>query len=269
MAAYIASAKQYRYRPFFSLSNGDISKKSALICLPYAAGGSSTFMQFAKEMETINPEVDVYAVNYPGNDLDSVNDPQKDIETLIRQCVAMIKQKINTPLAVYGHCVGSYVALDLCARLEEEDIKVNFVGIGGVLNHPPMEIDEILAADERHLEEIYLKLGTFKGYGDRVPPEVYDRITRNFKADAIEITAYRNKLKKDFDNYRIAAPVVNIISDTDKTTPDYRNGYRNWEEYSQEVTLVTMKGGGHYFINEKARETARIIDRLMRGEQIT
>lgn len=268
MTAYIVSGKEYDYRPIFSLSSGATPKKSALICLPYAAGGSSTFMEFAKEMEAINPALDIYAVNYPGNDLDSRNNPSKDIETLVRRCVEFAMQEINTPLAVYGHCVGSYVALDLCARLEQEDIKVNFVAIGGILNHPPINVDEILAADERHLNQIYLKLGTFKGYGEKVPPEAYDRITRNFKADAIEITTHRNKRLKDPAGCRIAAPIVNIISDTDETTPDYRPDYRKWEQYSDKVTLATINGGGHYFINEKARDTARIIDRLMQDYTI-
>ncbi len=263
MAAYLASGATACYEVLSRLGTGGASFSRSVVCLPYAAGGSATYMEFAQAMGEIDPQAAVFAVNYPGNDPDDSCMEEKDFEGIVTRCVSRIKAEATTPLAIYGHCVGAYVALDLCARLEREDIKVDFVAIGAILNHTVVGIDEILAMDETHLREIYLKLGTFRGRDGEIPPSEYTRISNNFREDALRITRHKERCLSSEGRQLIRAPIINLISDTDASTPDYKDHVDKWKAYSEKVRLVEIKGGGHYFINEKAREVAEIVAGLM------
>lgn len=263
MAAYIASGGKNEYRVFGRLSTNTADNRNSLICLPYAAGGSFTYMEFAQIMETLNPTVSVYAVNYPGNELDGSSWEQKDFEEVITQCVGIIKREVKPPIAVYGHCVGSYLALDLCARLEREDIKVNFLGIGGILNRPVLDVDEFLNYDDSRMREVYRKLGTFKGRDEEVPRTEYNGISKNFKEDSFRIANHMIRLQSEGLAPRLSAPIINLISDTDETTDGYTRDYQLWREYSDTVRLVEVSGGGHFFINQEIQQTATIVNRLI------
>jgi len=71
------------------------------------------------------------------------------------------------------------------------------------------------------------------------------------------------KMKEKRNGKKLKAPIINIISKSDQTTPGYQEKYTEWKEYSDEVRLIEIDGGGHYFIDEKAGETAAIIERII------
>jgi acyl transferase domain-containing protein/surfactin synthase thioesterase subunit/acyl carrier protein len=263
MATYLDSGQRDQTVPIRRITSGVGKAVKTMVCVPYAAGSSSTFLKLAKEIERLNQKIEIYAIEYPGNDLDSDEKSKKDIEDIISKSLEVIKNEVETPVVVYGHCVGSYIALDLGERLEDANIKVDFVGVGGILNDVLISTQDIENMNENDLKEIYLKLGTFRGDDAKIPEQEFARIGKNFKEDAWLITEHRMKMKEKRNGKKLKAPIINIISKSDQTTPGYQEKYTEWKEYSDEVRLIEIDGGGHYFIDEKAGETAAIIERII------
>ena len=62
----------------------------------------------------------------------------------------------------------------------------------------------------------------------------------------------------------IAAPIVNIVGDSDPLVPEYDSRFERWQHFGSAVCLEVIPGGGHYFVREQAAEVAAIIDRETR-----
>lgn len=57
----------------------------------------------------------------------------------------------------------------------------------------------------------------------------------------------------------LRTPVRVIIGEADAATEGYESGYRAWERFAHEVTLEIVPVGGHYFVQDRAEQLARII----------
>ncbi|MBU3145499.1 thioesterase domain-containing protein [Clostridium sp. CF012] len=63
------------------------------------------------------------------------SDTLKPIEEIAKLCVEEIKKAIKTEVVLYGHCVGSALAIEIARSLEKEKIYIKAIFIGGII--PP------------------------------------------------------------------------------------------------------------------------------------
>jgi len=85
-----------------------------LVCFPHAGGGASVFHGWA---ERLRESIELVAVQYPGRQDRSHEEPIADLETLADEVVAVLAPLFDRPVAFFGHSLGATVAFEVARRL--------------------------------------------------------------------------------------------------------------------------------------------------------
>ena len=68
----------------------------------------------------LSPEIDVYAVQYPGRQ-DRHSEPfVESIAELADQVVAELQPVLDAPVALFGHSMGAVLAFEVAHRLDHD-----------------------------------------------------------------------------------------------------------------------------------------------------
>ncbi|MCY1033269.1 amino acid adenylation domain-containing protein [Corallococcus sp. BB11-1] len=232
----------------------------SIICCPYAGADAAVYQPLARELGRRNARIAVYAVAPPPLDTSAELD---SVERLAEACVARILERVEGPLGVYGHCTGSFLALEIARRLEASGrtVKVLFVGAAfpfhkaaGLL--PVSDLWRWVGDERIH--------GLMKAWGapkDDIDSKTLAGMVRRFRRDARMAFAY-GKRRRD---WRLTAPIVNIVSADDALTKGFRQRYLRWGELTRTVRLVVLKDGEHYFVGKKADVVADIVQQVQAG----
>ncbi|MEV5892553.1 amino acid adenylation domain-containing protein [Nonomuraea fuscirosea] len=88
----------------------------ALVCVPYEAGNALGFGALARELSS--SDVAVYAVELPGHDVARPDDELAGIDRLAGQLSQEILDRIDVPVALWGHGAGVALALETGRSLQ-------------------------------------------------------------------------------------------------------------------------------------------------------
>ncbi|WP_157251540.1 non-ribosomal peptide synthetase/type I polyketide synthase [Nonomuraea typhae] len=233
-----------------------------LVCVPFAGGGAITYQPLAAAL----PEhVTMLALEPPGHDTGHPGEPVLPFHELVEGCVKEIKERVEGPLALYGHCMGGALTVQLARRLEEEGVELEKVVIGGHFPAPrlpgrafawfrkvfPME----RWTSKRQALEFLRAMGFFTEDLDR---RERDFLMGVFLHDTQEGEDYYTDLYRE-PIPKLAAPLVCVVGENDRATELYQERYREWEAFSGEVSLEVIPEAGHYFQKHQAPELAGIL----------
>ena len=231
--------------------------KLSLICVPYAGATSTVYQPLASELEKLNLDLAVYGLSLPGNEFGSLPQPKKDWQQLAIEATREIAENIEGKVAIYGHCVGSYLALELTRQLELIGKNVEFLMVGAAFPLP--RIIRYLPFDDRwkyksddSMWELLSQWGLPNG---NVSDEVRSFMISNFRRDAKHAYGY----EKYRDNWKVRAPVFNIVSKQDPLTDNYERRFLKWKGAATSIHLLVLEEGRHYFVGEKPDLVANII----------
>ncbi|MBK9942044.1 MAG: amino acid adenylation domain-containing protein [Kouleothrix sp.] len=230
----------------------------SLICIPYGGGSAGSFQPLARALP---PGYALYAVALPGHDLGHDEAPQP-IDSVAQTCVDEILARISGPIAVYGHCAGSALAVELVRRLEAAGVPVERLYLGGAFPNPrfPGKLFEYVANDrlagDRTFETFFRTLG---GFTDAMTPDEIRRIVRNLRHDSKAAEDYFTHRLAEPGRARIKAPIVCVVGDKDPLTEYYQERYQEWELFGEAAQLVVLPWAGHYFLKHRASDLAGII----------
>jgi acyl transferase domain-containing protein/surfactin synthase thioesterase subunit/acyl carrier protein len=230
----------------------------SLVCVPYAGGTPIVYNALA---ERIPGWLAVHAVDLPGHDLGST-EPMRPLEEMIDECAAHVRASVPGPVAVYGHCGGSLVAVELARRLEAVGMDVRAVYTGAAL--PPggeqmaqfASVDDLARIPDTFLHAFLQQLGGFDGESDPVRVKF---ILDGFRHDALEQWKYYERLRANGGAAKLRAPLIAIVGDADPLTQGFETRWREWEHFAASVRLEVVPGGGHYFIKSHTNHVARLI----------
>ncbi|MFC5945917.1 thioesterase domain-containing protein [Micromonospora harpali] len=85
-----------------------------LFCLPYAGGNAGAFESWRTGLPR---SVEVNAVQYPGRRERAAEAAPRRMTPLVQALEAALAPHLDRPYAVYGDCLGAYVAFELVRRL--------------------------------------------------------------------------------------------------------------------------------------------------------
>ncbi|MNO23761.1 Linear gramicidin synthase subunit B [compost metagenome] len=239
----------------------------SLVCVPYAGGSAITYQPLAAEMPS---HMDLYAMDLPGHDYSRKEEELLPIEETARLCVEEIKATVKGPVALYGHCVGGALTMEIARQLNEENYPLLRVFLGGtfpIARIPGRFFDlysKIFPSDRSMSNKSYhafLKaLGGFTEVEDQAERDFMIRCLRH---DARESEDYYTSAYANKELPKLNCPVTCIIGEKDRATELYEERYKEWGYFSDQVDLVVIPQSGHYFIKHQADQLSQWISDLV------
>lgn len=256
--------KKSRDGIFYSVMESKDAKGASMVCIPYGGGAPIVYNELGTQLSKISDKYSVYSVVLPGHNFGGKSDGLKPIEEIARLCVEEIKKFIKTEIVLYGHCVGSALTIEIARLLENEKINIKAIFIGGII--PPRFVkyygnilDPWKWKNEEEIAKYLNKLGGVNyAFGD-------NEMSLIMKAFRHDVRCYM-KYFHDFSQNKyskLITPVYCIIGDIDSSTKNFEKKYKEWLNYCDKVSLITLKDANHYFIKSHAQELARIIDGII------
>ncbi|GAA3578960.1 hypothetical protein GCM10022419_070500 [Nonomuraea rosea] len=236
-----------------------------VLCVPYGGGSAAAYGPLATELAARHPGTAVLAVELPGHDPARPEEAMLTLPELADQVVAELAPLSTGPVALYGHCVGSATATELALRLEESGVPVAGLFVGG--SFPDARLPGRLSAwwnrkfpanrwsSDRSQRDFLRTLGALdEDTGDT------SIMLRGLRHDVEEAQAWFSGELAAAGARKLAAPVLCVIGERDRSTELYQERYREWGAFAERVELATIPRAGHYFIKHQATGLAELID---------
>jgi surfactin synthase thioesterase subunit len=162
-----------------------------LFVFPYSGTGASIFRRWPTRVG----KLEVCPVQLPGRENRIGQPPFTDFETFAREAAAGLREYLDRPYAIFGHCMGALLAHALTVRLAELDSlqpERLFVSSARVPHLPPERRYRLPApgrvgvyhpsmSDDELLDEVK-HVSVVAGGGD-VPPELVPLALQVLRAD--------------------------------------------------------------------------------------
>ncbi|TMR07685.1 amino acid adenylation domain-containing protein [Nonomuraea turkmeniaca] len=236
-----------------------------VLCVPYGGGSAAAYGPLASELAARHPGTAVLAVELPGHDPARPDEPMLTLPELVDRVAAEVTTLSTGPVALYGHCVGSAAATELALRLEESGVPVAGLFVGG--SFPDARLPGRISAwwnrrfpanrwsSDRSQRDFLRTLGALdEDTGDTTI------MLRGLRHDVEEAQAWFSGELAAAGARKLAAPVLCVIGERDRSTELYQERYREWGAFADRVELATIPRAGHYFLKHQAPRLAELID---------
>jgi medium-chain acyl-[acyl-carrier-protein] hydrolase len=229
-----------------------VTGKVKLFCFPYAGGSA---LSYSKLNKYLNKSIELYPVELAGRGK-RFNDPlYNTVEEAIDDLFNRIEKDIsNSEFAFFGHSMGTVFVYELIKKLNRMNMKKPVHAFLSGRYPPNIHKGKILhtLGDEEFKKEIFELGGT--------PLELFEnkQLSNIFipilKADYKIIETYEFKgtnSKWDFD-----ITVLNGKDDVDVKMEDVVE----WKEYTKGNCEFINFDGGHFYLFDKLKEVADVIN---------
>lgn len=229
-----------------------------MVCVPYAGANASVYQPLANELVQLSTDISVLALTNPGNDFGQDTAPMAtSFEAIADICAREVLEKTRGNIAIYGHCVGSYLALELTRKLESLGRRPVFFVAAGAFPLPI--ITRYLPLNDRWKyktdEDLWDLLQRWGMPQTDISTENQALILRRFRSDAKMALQY----EKARVSWKINTPTFSLVSNEDPLTANPQKKYKAWRRCASSVDLVTLEQGNHYFVGSQAPQVAENI----------
>ncbi|WP_433200134.1 non-ribosomal peptide synthetase/MFS transporter [Dactylosporangium sp. CS-047395] len=230
-----------------------------LVCMPYGGGSAIVFQPLA---DALPPRHALLALAIPGNDV-GLREEGKEFHALVADTAAEILERVQGPVALYGHCaIGGALAVAVASALEAAGRDVETVFAGGIFPfaRPRGPVARLLSRFDRlrsdrsysnWLTSLGLDLSDFDQSQVRA-------MVRRMRSDSEAAEEYFTGLYQSGAT-RLRAPIISIVGERDDATMYYQERYREWHFLTETTALYVLDEAGHYFLKWRAAELAAIV----------
>ncbi|MFP3989069.1 alpha/beta fold hydrolase [Streptomyces sp. E11-3] len=222
-----------------------------LVCFPHAGGNAQLFHGWSA---LLPPEVELLAVRYPGRQ-ERLTDPfAESMADLADEVTAALVPRLDVPVALFGHSMGSSVAYETALRLEARHGVVPRRLMVSARSAPHRarptglyrRADDELVAGVRRLGDL--------GSEAYDIPELRELLLPALRADYRLIESYRPKAPPT----PVRAPITAYLGDSDPGCT--RENLAAWDELttSGAFSLRTYPGDHFYLVRQEAALVADI-----------
>jgi amino acid adenylation domain-containing protein len=241
------------------LSKGNGGPRKNIICFPYGGGSGITYLELADALHKVSEQFCVYTVDLPGHDLSGQEEFQQNNE-IASQLTREIKATVQGEIIIYGHCVGSALALETAGLLQQEQIRVQGIFVGGML--PPGQawrlgknFDPWKYASNKIIMRCLYVLGLTSR---KKKNEHVDILIKAFRHDVRSFYRFFYEFEQK-QKTTLDVPLHFVVGDRDLMTRNYQKKFTRWGRYARTVRLYVIGDAKHYFIKTHADELARIL----------
>lgn len=250
---------------YFSLLNqlSNNSHSLALICVPYGGGDAADFQALAEQIEKMNKKISVLSVVLPGYDFSRGNSNFTSIQKMAKRIIKQIKQAGYQKIILYGHCVGSALAIALGREIEKNtSLSLLATFVGAVFPPDFGEMKEIILdpwadASDADIMESLRNLGWKNTQSNEY---VISTIIKNFRHD---VKGFRRYFYTHKNAPKLKAPLYFLVGSNDSSTHDFTIRAKEWEVFSEQLQTVIIENGDHYFIKSMPKQVAQIINNVI------
>ncbi|MGP3963943.1 amino acid adenylation domain-containing protein [Nonomuraea sp. 3N208] len=237
------------------------------VCVPYGGGSAVVYQPLADALPDGHA---LWSVAIPGHDV-GVDEDRLPFDELAAGCVREILEKVEGPIALYGHCgVGSALTVEIARRLEAAGRDLAGVYIGGIFPFARprgavmSRIARFAEAERLRSDQRYVNWLISQGVdmGDLDPAQAR-RIVRNMRRDSREAEEYYTRLFESGTD-RLRAPVISVVGTEDPATDYYQERFREWHFLTSTSAVIVLAEAGHFFLKYRAEELAEIVTTVHR-----
>lgn len=238
-----------------------------VVCVPYGGGSAAAYRPLAQALGS--DRVSVLALELPGHDPAHAGEELLGLDDVVRRCAGELAPLRPRSVLVYGHCVGTALAVALARRLADDGQELagvvlgasfpaaKFPGRAGELLNRVLPTDRWLP--DRSYRDALRVMGALIDEAGADGGDDAALLLRALRHDAREAEAWFTRELARPRPSRLAVPVLSVIGERDRGTELYQERYREWAAFAERVELATVPRAGHYFLNHQAGELAGII----------
>ncbi len=222
---------------------GDATSDFAVLCLPYAGGGSHVFTPWR---EHVPPSASVISVDPPGRRTRIGTSPFQRVDDYVNALVHELQNTVRSPWVLFGHSLGALVGYHLLRRLLDcgAPLPQHFVASGCRAPHRPYRFSGAHRLPDREFRDFLLQLGG-------TPPElledddVYAWFDASLRADFMLAGTQCEPPSEPIE--RVAATVLYAVDDPVVSLDDVAE----WRNHFRHIEWRSFRGG-HFFIECEA-----------------
>jgi surfactin synthase thioesterase subunit len=231
------------------IDDEDDMRTMKLLCIPFSGGNAysySSFRKFLPDSITLCP------LELPGRGTRIAEPLLYDIDAMTEYLFRQVEHQIDGPYVLFGHSLGALLAFTLCRTLVKKEANLPLaLFLSGQTAASLIKNDErYLLPDKQFIDVIRQMEGTpeelfaEKGFVDFFMPIV----RADFQAVA----------KFQYHHYMVPLklPITVLLGSREAITDEEAMEWQS--ETEGEVTLFRFEGG-HFFINDKAKEVCGLI----------
>nr|WP_221475087.1 non-ribosomal peptide synthetase/MFS transporter [Sphaerisporangium rubeum] len=232
------------------------------VCVPYGGGSAVVYQPLADALPDGHA---LWSLAVPGHDA-GVAEGRMEFDDLAAACVREILEKVEGPVALYGHCgVGSALSVEIARRLEAAGRELVALYIGAIFPFARprgalmSRVAKLAEAERLRGDQRYVNWLISQGVdlGDIEHAEAR-RIVRNMRRDSREAEDYYTRLFAS-GTERLRAPVITLAGTEDPATDYYQERFREWHFLTSTSAVVVLAEAGHFFLKYRAAEVAEIV----------
>ena len=249
----------------YQISNTpDAPDHTAIICIPFAGGSAIAYKELG---EAVPHNITIYAVQIPGHDFSQPNEALEPLKVVALKVVEEIKAKVKAQsLAVYGHCLGGALGIEIARLLTLENLNLVGVFMGG--NFPVAELpgkffkfwNRLFPRDKRMSNRAYMDmLRSLGGFNTELSDDERDFIINSLRHDRRESERYFSEVYANEKHTPLDVPLLCIVGENDRTTEFYMEQYHDWEYFCPQTDIIVIPNSGHYFFKHQAHTVSDLI----------
>ncbi|HZM80657.1 MAG TPA: amino acid adenylation domain-containing protein, partial [Candidatus Limnocylindrales bacterium] len=223
-----------------------------VVCVPYGAGDGLVYQPLA---DAVDGDVAVFSVTNPRE-----FDPEDEaaFARFLEQVVGEVRQQVQGPIVLWGHCVGYALALLLAERLP--GVAALFLGAVTIdADHARRTAAAAPQLDRAGVVELLTSAGLTEIQG-ALSDEEWELVVGKFRHDmALSRRCDREFFGPTTKLSPLPMPVHTVVAEDDPLTSDWADNAANWSIVAERLKIVRLGHGGHYFIKTRTAEVAELI----------
>ncbi|MER7705094.1 amino acid adenylation domain-containing protein [Kitasatospora sp. NPDC097605] len=246
-------------------------RRLTLVCVPYGGGSAVVYQPVA---DLLPADTELWAVAIPGHDL-GVTEQHLPFDELAEQLAAEVRERIDGPVVVYGHCgVGTALAVATARLLEASgrELEAVYAGAQFPFAKPRSKVltalSGIAALEPLLGDRVYLNWLTGMGVDtSELDQEQVRFIVGNMRRDSKAAEAYFTRAIEEVaaGAPRLRAPLVSLVGDHDPAADFYQERYREWLLLAERSAVAVLDQGGHFFVKYRAAEVVEAVTTVHRA----
>lgn len=235
---------------FIRYSKELAGRNKKIICLPYAGGGASSYINW---QDYFGSAVQVLPIQLPGHEDrmdEELVDNCKNLAALIADDIEVYIS--DAEFAIFGHSMGGIIAFELERILENKGYQAEFCVISSTdMSETNLEVKSSILNDEDFLKKVFEYGAMDEDNLVLQYPEFREIFVNILRADFNIVESYAA------DGYKVNCPLIALCGDGDPK--ETLSNMHSWEEYTYGNVTYQEYPGGHFYLNEYAKKVCDMI----------